>query len=182
MQQPWTRRREKLRTRPRRPRTHRLAKRRRRRRRRARPRGAGAGGAGGRRPRPGADDQPSGRRTFPSVLNARSPGMKPPRDSGYSRVAPTRGGPRHRFLETINRQDSITQAWTPEELAYAARVSDCVESVRRVHRRCASLSHFSAMTRPSWLSGGEEPASPRHRAGVASMAWRTTRRFRTNAP
>ena len=36
VQQPWTRRREKLRTRPRRPRTHRLAKRRRRRR-RARP-------------------------------------------------------------------------------------------------------------------------------------------------
>jgi GNAT superfamily N-acetyltransferase len=29
---------------------------------------------------------------------------------------------------------------------------------------------------------GEEPASPRHRAGVASMAWRTTRRFSTNAP
>ena len=24
-------------------------------------------------------------------------------------------------------------------------------------------------------SSGEEPASPRHRAGVASMAWRTTR-------
>ena len=32
------------------------------------------------------------------------------------------------------------------------------------------------------LSSGEEPASPRHRAGVASMAWRTTRRFRTNTP
>ena len=31
-------------------------------------------------------------------------------------------------------------------------------------------------------SSGEEPASPRHRAGVASMAWRTTRRFSTNAP
>ena len=30
-------------------------------------------------------------------------------------------------------------------------------------------------------SSGEEPASPRHRAGVASMAWRTTRRFSTNA-
>jgi len=29
---------------------------------------------------------------------------------------------------------------------------------------------------------GEEPASPRHRAGVASMAWGTTRRFSTNAP
>ena len=25
------------------------------------------------------------------------------------------------------------------------------------------------------LSSGEEPASPRHRAGVASMAWRPTR-------
>ena len=24
-------------------------------------------------------------------------------------------------------------------------------------------------------SSGEEPASPRHRAGIASMAWRTTR-------
>ena len=31
-------------------------------------------------------------------------------------------------------------------------------------------------------SSGEEPASPRHRAGVASMAWMTTRRFSTNAP
>ncbi len=28
----------------------------------------------------------------------------------------------------------------------------------------------------------EEPASPRHRAGVASMAWRTTRGFSINAP
>ena len=31
-------------------------------------------------------------------------------------------------------------------------------------------------------SSGEEPASPRHRVGVASMAWRTTRRFSTSAP
>ena len=31
-------------------------------------------------------------------------------------------------------------------------------------------------------SSGDEPAPPRHRAGVASMAWRTTRRFSTNAP
>ena len=60
---------------------------RRRRRRRARPprrrrrrrRGGGRG--------PGADDQLSGRRTFPSVLNARSPGMKPPRNSRLFRVS-----------------------------------------------------------------------------------------------
>ena len=31
-------------------------------------------------------------------------------------------------------------------------------------------------------SSGERPTPPRHRAGVASMAWRSTRRFRTNAP
>ena len=35
----------------------------------------------------------------------------------------------------------------------------------------SSLSHFSAMTRPSWLGR----AVRNHRAGVASMAWRTTR-------
>ena len=97
VQQPWTRRREKLRTRPRRPRTHRRAKRRRRRR-RARPPRRRRAGAGGRGRGPGADDQPSGRRTFPSVLNARSPAMKPPRNSRLFVL------PRHRFLETINRQ------------------------------------------------------------------------------
>ena len=43
----------------------------------------------------------------------------------------------------------------------------------------SSLSHVSAMTRPCWLEGRGEPASPRHRAGVASMAWRRTRRFST---
>ena len=31
-------------------------------------------------------------------------------------------------------------------------------------------------------SSGEEPTSPRHRAGGASMAWRSTRRFTTTAP
>ena len=31
-------------------------------------------------------------------------------------------------------------------------------------------------------SSGEEPTPPRHRAGAASMAWRSTRRFSTNAP
>ena len=41
--------------------------------------------------------------------------------------------------------------------------------------------HSSAMTAVLAPSSAEEPASPRHRAGVASMAWRTTRRFSTNA-
>ena len=47
----------------------------------------------------------------------------------------------------------------------------------------SSLSHFSAMTRPCRL---RRAVTNRHRhgyrAGVASRAWRTTRRFSTNAP
>ena len=35
-------------------------------------------------------------------------------------------------------------------------------------------SHFSATATVLAPSSGEEPTSPRHRAGVASMAWRTT--------
>ncbi len=42
-----------------------------------------------------------------------------------------------------------------------------------------ALSDGAAVLAPS---SGEEPAPPRHRAGVASMAWRSTRRFSTNAP
>ena len=44
---------------------------------------------------------------------------------------------------------------------------------------CTFLGDDAAVLAPS---SGDEPASPRHRAGVASMAWRSTRRFRTNAP
>ena len=40
----------------------------------------------------------------------------------------------------------------------------------------------SATTRPSWLCRAASNAPPRYRAGVASMAWRTTQRFSTNAP
>ena len=43
----------------------------------------------------------------------------------------------------------------------------------------AFLGDGAAVLAPS---SGEEPASPRHRAGVASMAWKSTRRFSTNAP
>ena len=56
------------------------------------------------------------------------------------------------------------------------RVRDVQVDVRQPVWKSTSASgaliHFSAMTRPV---SGEEPASPRHRAGIASMAWRTTR-------
>ena len=41
---------------------------------------------------------------------------------------------------------------------------------------------YRAVWKSTSASGAEEPTSPRHRAGVASMAWRSTRRSRTNAP
>ena len=114
VQQPWTRRREKLRTRPRRPRTHRRATRRRRRRRARPPRRRR------RRPRP----RPRRRRpAFGSAHVSQRPQCALARHETAAILQAIRVAA-HRFLETINRQDSVTQAWTPEELAYAARVSD----------------------------------------------------------
>ena len=52
----------------------------------------------------------------------------------------------------------------------------------RVHRQFFTKSPRGDGAAVLARSSGEEPASPRHRAGVASMAWRTTRRFSTNAP
>ena len=54
--------------------------------------------------------------------------------------------------------------------------------VCRVHRRFFTKSFLGDDAAVLARSSGEEPTSPRHRAGVASMAWRTTRRFSTNAP
>ena len=44
-----------------------------------------------------------------------------------------------------------------------------------------STSVSGALGRPGSVER-EEPASPRHRTGVASMAWRSTRRCSANAP
>ena len=63
-------------------------------------------------------------------------------------------------------------------------VAGCVESNQGVGctRQFFTKSFLSDDAAVLARSSGEEPASPRHRAGVASMAWRTTRRFSTNAP
>ena len=56
------------------------------------------------------------------------------------------------------------------------------QPVRRVHRQCFTKSFLGDDAAVPAPSGGEEPAPSRYRAGTASMAWRSTRRFRTNAP
>ena len=55
------------------------------------------------------------------------------------------------------------------------------QPVCRVHRQFFPKSFLGDDTAVLAPSSGEEPR-PRHRAGVASMAWRSTRRCSTNAP
>ena len=57
-------------------------------------------------------------------------------------------------------------------------INQCVGCTRQFFTK-SFLGDDAAVLAPS---SGEEPASPRHRAGVASMAWRATRRSSTNAP
>ena len=57
-------------------------------------------------------------------------------------------------------------------------INQCVGCTRQFFTKSFLGDDAAVLAR----SSGEEPASPRHRAGVASMAWRTTRRFRANAP
>ena len=63
-------------------------------------------------------------------------------------------------------------AAVPELLGCGLDVLVCVEI-----NQCIGCTVHAALA----PSSGEERA-PRYRAGVASMAWRSTRRFRTNAP
>ena len=58
-----------------------------------------------------------------------------------------------------------------------SRVTNCVEINQCVGctRQFFTKSFLGDDAADLARSSGEEPASPRHRAGVASMAWRTTR-------
>ena len=78
---------------------------------------------------------------------------------------------------------------SPEEAAELKRMeADYHAANAAIARACVEINQCVGCTRQfftkSFLgddaavlarSSGEEPASPRHRAGVASMAWRTTR-------
>ena len=58
------------------------------------------------------------------------------------------------------------------------KINQCVGCTRQFFTKSFLGDDAAVLAR----SSGEEPASPHHQAGVASMAWRTTRRFSTNAP
>ncbi len=61
----------------------------------------------------------------------------------------------------------------PEPSRAAATVDVCVEI-----NQCVGCSFPGDGVAALVPSSGEQPTSQRHRAGVASMAWRSTRRFR----
>ena len=64
------------------------------------------------------------------------------------------------------------------EVVICVDINQCVGCTRQFFTK-SFLGDNVAMLVPS---SGEEPTPPRHRADVASMAWRSTRRFSANAP
>ena len=78
---------------------------------------------------------------------------------------------RHKIDHSIKILEDALRVFGPDAVYACVEINQCVG--------CPLHGDGAAVLAPS---SGEEPASPRHRAGVASMAWRSTRRFRTNAP
>ena len=56
-------------------------------------------------------------------------------------------------------------------IATCVEINQCVGCTRQFFTKSFFGDDVAVLTR----SSGEEPASPRHRAGVASMAWRSMR-------
>jgi hypothetical protein len=82
-------------------------------------------------------------------------------------------------LRGLGQASACTANWAANYV-----VAACVEikPVRRVYRQFFTKSFLGDDAAVLAPSSGEGPASPRHRADVASMAWRSTRRFSANAP
>ena len=58
-----------------------------------------------------------------------------------------------------------------EPVGNCVEINQCVGCTRQLFTKSFLGDDVAVLAR----SSGEEPASPRHRAGVASMAWRSTR-------
>ena len=91
-----------------------------------------------------------------------------------------------RFSETLLNKGSGKKEWIERGVGEVKLLKHRENSMVRVLMRqektmkiiCNHLCGNQPVRRVCPLDG----APPRHRAGVASMAWRTTRRFSTNAP
>ena len=81
-------------------------------------------------------------------------------------------------LAHLHARDLHHRDIKPENVLFCVEINQCVGCTRQFFSKSFLGDDAAVLAR----SRGEEPASPRHGAGVASMAWRTTRRFSTNAP
>ena len=82
------------------------------------------------------------------------------------------------YLAQCTDIEGLDEKLTEGRVSACVEINQCVGGTRQFFTE-SFLGDDAAVLAPS---SGEEPAPPRHRAGVASMAWRSTRRFRTNAP
>ena len=105
-------------------------------------------------------EQPGPGRTA-AVARPRGPRRAWSRRRGRGPAARLMGGPRAAACPTGRRLSSLCEQ----------PVSGGLDTTKRRRRRGRPV-----------LSSNKEPASPRHRAGDASMAWRSTWRVSTNAP
>ena len=81
----------------------------------------------------------------------------------------------------VNASGATSYAWsmlrpllpknTQRKVHICVEINQCVGCTRQFFTKSFLGDDAAVLAR----SSGEEPASPRHRAGVASMAWRTTR-------
>ena len=83
-----------------------------------------------------------------------------------------------RLMDRCCASDDVARKRCDMVLRYAiilvcicVEINQCVGSTRQFFTKSFLGDDAAVLAR----SSGEEPASPRHRAGVASMAWRTTR-------
>ena len=101
------------------------------------------------------------------------------------RVVPGRRRRRRRSLGLHRREEHnfadgvLVGQEHRQSINTCVEINQCVGCKRRQFFTKSFLGDDAAVLA---RASGEEPASPRHRAGVVSMAWRTTRRFSTNAP
>ena len=84
-----------------------------------------------------------------------------------------------RFYDWICVQNPAAQLVSEDDVRTACRkivrggveINQCVGCTRQFFTKSSRGDGAAGLAR----SSGEEPRSPRHRAGIASMAWRTTR-------
>ena len=81
-------------------------------------------------------------------------------------------------LAHLHARDLHHRDIKPENVLFCVEINWCVGCTRQFFSKSFLGDDAAVLAR----SSGKESASPRHRAGIASMAWRTTRRFSTNAP